>query len=134
VRRQRSTADFFLLSLAATFLATLSFAAFCQLVSQWIGVGYFPGSVVTFAVYAWDKHRAQNGEWRVAENTLHFLDLLGGWPGALVAQRLFRHKTRKLSFQIVFWLIVTIHFAIWGWLIAQQIINEQPAPVSQSRA
>jgi uncharacterized membrane protein YsdA (DUF1294 family) len=44
---------------------------------------------------------------------LHASELLGGWPGALVAQQVFRHKTRKLSYQSAFWLIVTLHLLFW---------------------
>jgi uncharacterized membrane protein YsdA (DUF1294 family) len=63
-------------------------------------------SVATFAIYGWDKRAAQAGRRRTPENTLHLLSLAGGWPGALVAQRLFRHKTRKRSFQVAFWFTV----------------------------
>ena len=47
------------------------------------------------------------------EVRLHLFELLGGWPGALVAQQAFRHKTRKLSFQLVFWGIVLLHQLFW---------------------
>jgi uncharacterized membrane protein YsdA (DUF1294 family) len=49
---------------------------------------------------------------------LHFFELLGGWPGALLAQQCFRHKTRKVSFQLLFWMIVAAHQAFWlDWLL-----------------
>jgi len=73
-------------------------------------------SVVTFCVYGWDKRQAKLDRWRTPEKTLQGLALLGGWPGAILAQRYFRHKTRKTSFQIVFWLIVAVHVWIL-WLI-----------------
>jgi uncharacterized membrane protein YsdA (DUF1294 family) len=66
-------------------------------------------SVVAFFVYRSDKRGAQAGEWRVPEATLHFIALIGGWPGAFLAQRVFRHKTSKLSFQFVFWIVVLVH-------------------------
>ena len=53
------------------------------------------------------------GDWRTPEVRLHLFELLGGWPGALVAQQVFRHKTRKLSFQLVFWGIVLLHQSFW---------------------
>jgi uncharacterized membrane protein YsdA (DUF1294 family) len=71
-------------------------------------------SLVTFVVYGFDKRRAQKDGRRVPEKSLHLMALLGGWPGALVGQRFFRHKTQKLSFLIVFWLCVTLHLAIVG--------------------
>ncbi len=66
-------------------------------------------STIGFLLYWLDKLRARYGQWRVAESSLHLVSLLGGWPGAFLAQRHFRHKTSKLRFQLVFWLIITLH-------------------------
>lgn len=56
-----------------------------------------------FLVYALDKAQAMAGGWRIPESTLLLFALLGGWPGAWAAQRIFRHKTRKTAFQVAFW-------------------------------
>ena len=72
-------------------------------------------SLITYAVYAHDKKCAREGRWRTSESTLHFLELLGGWPGALLAQRRLRHKCRKLSYQIVYWFIVLCNLAALVW-------------------
>ena len=74
---------------------------------------YAVASVVAFILYGYDKQQARHGRWRAPEKLLHGVELLGGWPGALVAQQVFRHKTRKVSFQVWFWLIVAVHQAIW---------------------
>ena len=71
-------------------------------------------SVVCFAAYGLDKRRAVNRSRRVPEQTLQILALSGGWPGALLGQRQFRHKTKKLSFLIVFWCVVVLHVAVVG--------------------
>ena len=71
-------------------------------------------SLACFVAYGWDKGRAANGSRRVPEQTLHILALFGGWPGALLGQRHFRHKTKKLSFLIVFWCVVVLHVAVVG--------------------
>lgn len=79
-----------------------------------IGILYLIMSIATWVVYGIDKKRAETGAWRVPEATLHLLELAFGWPGAWLAQRHFRHKTRKVSFQILFWLVVLIHAAVWS--------------------
>ncbi|MCK4492569.1 MAG: cold shock and DUF1294 domain-containing protein [Methylococcales bacterium] len=68
-------------------------------------------SFITFLVYAFDKRAAKKGHWRTSENTLHFLALLGGWPGALLAQQFLRHKSRKVSFLMVFWLTFSLNMS-----------------------
>ena len=70
-------------------------------------------SVVAFIVYRVDKRRAAGGDWRVSERTLHTIELLGGWPGAWIAQRVFRHKRHKTKYLVVFWLIVAAHILAW---------------------
>jgi uncharacterized membrane protein YsdA (DUF1294 family)/cold shock CspA family protein len=66
-------------------------------------------SLLTYFVYASDKDRAQAKTWRVAESTLHFCELVGGWPGAFIAQRRLRHKVSKPGYQFVFWTIVLVY-------------------------
>ena len=83
-------------------------------------IAYGVLSVATFLGYWRDKSAARRGAWRTAESTLQALALLGGWPGALLAQRWLRHKTKKTSFQIVFWLAVLLHMVVvagicWSW-------------------
>lgn len=108
-----------------------------QLLSQsgfvWVLAAYPLASLVSFLQYWWDKSSAQAGRWRTPENTLHLLELLGGWPGALVAQQCFRHKTRKLSFQLVVWLIIATHQLVWmdwllldGWLFGELLWHYLP--------
>lgn len=66
-------------------------------------------TVFTFLAYRSDKRRAETGRWRIPESTLHLAELLGGWPGGFLGQRVFRHKTSKISYQVVFWFIVFLH-------------------------
>lgn len=76
-------------------------------------VGYGVVSGLTFALYGYDKRQARNNGQRTPEKVLHALELAGGWPGALLAQQVFRHKTRKVSYQALFWLIVAVHQVFW---------------------
>lgn len=71
-------------------------------------------NLLTFFVYGFDKHAAETGRWRTQESTLHLLSLIGGWPGAGCAQRVFRHKLRKPSFMTVYWATALAHIAALG--------------------
>ena len=73
-------------------------------------------STVTYLAYAIDKSSAQAGHWRISENALQLLALAGGWPGALVAQQILRHKSKKGSFRIVLWIAVLLNCAGFAWL------------------
>lgn len=66
----------------------------------------FIASLLTYLAYVKDKAAATKGQWRVPEKTLHILSLFFGWPGAMIAQERLRHKTKKLSFRVVFWMTV----------------------------
>ena len=70
---------------------------------------YIVASVAAFVAYGVDKSAAQRGRWRTPESTLHVLSLIGGWPGALVAQRVFRHKSRKQSFRAAFYFTAVLN-------------------------
>ena len=79
---------------------------------------YLGASVVAFVAYGFDKSAAVHNRWRTPERTLHLVALLGGWPGALAAQRLLRHKSAKPSFLIMFWLTVLLNCGALGWLLS----------------
>ena len=70
-------------------------------------------SVLTYFTYAMDKSAAKKGAWRTSESTLHWLSLLGGWPGALVGQHMLRHKSAKAPFRFVFWITVFLNVALF---------------------
>jgi uncharacterized membrane protein YsdA (DUF1294 family) len=76
-------------------------------------------SLFCFIVTYRDKRKSMIGQWRTPESTLHLLELLGGWPGGLIAQRVFRHKTRKASYQVTFWCIVGLHALVWADVLLQ---------------
>ncbi|MFZ2987811.1 DUF1294 domain-containing protein [Ideonella sp.] len=77
-------------------------------ITYWI---YPVASVLTLFAYTFDKLAAEAGRWRTSESTLHVLGLAGGWPGALVAQQLLRHKTAKAEFISNFWATVALNLA-----------------------
>lgn len=95
-----------LLSLGSLLVLPVLAAMALPIAPQWIAGYALLVSVATFVAYAEDKTRARIKRWRFRESTLHFLEILGGWPGAFLAQRHFRHKCAKRSYQLGFWLIV----------------------------
>lgn len=94
-------------------VAGLAAAGRLPLLVPWF---YLGASLLSIAVYALDKSAAVAGRRRTPENTLHLLALVGGWPGALFAQQWLRHKSRKTSFRVVFWLTVVLNIVALGWL------------------
>ena len=103
-------------------IAILFLGVICGLVARGILpleilVLYVGASLAAAVAYAADKSAARSGRWRTAERTLHVLALIGGWPGALIAQRVFRHKARKPSFQIVFLFTVALNCAVLLWFL-----------------
>lgn len=79
----------------------------------WVLLAYLLASVTSFRMFWSDKNNAQKGQWRTPEKTLHAVELVGGWPGTLIAQQVFRHKTRKISYLVSLWLIIALHQLIW---------------------
>ena len=73
-------------------------------------------STFTYFAYAIDKSSAQAGHWRISESALQLLALAGGWPGALVAQQVLRHKSKKGSFRILLWTMILLNCAGFAWL------------------
>lgn len=106
------------LSLAALFLAFVAGATFAGKLPLAVLGLYLAASAVAFIAYALDKAAAKSDRWRTHESTLHLFGLMGGWPGALAAQRLLRHKWKKASFQVVFWATVILNCAALGWLLS----------------
>lgn len=101
---------------ALLFLLVVAALAVLRLVPVWLPVVYVGLGLASLLVYRSDKAAAEAGRWRTSEATLHLLALVGGWPGALVARHLFRHKTTKQPFVLVFWLTVVANCAALAWL------------------
>jgi len=106
-------------------MRTLSFllfaAIFAAAVYTWqmpplVAALYVLASVVSFAMYAADKAAAKAGRWRTSESSLLLVGLACGWPGAMVAQTLLRHKASKPSFQLRFWISVLLNIGAFAYL------------------
>lgn len=106
------------LILPAIFLAFVTVSAFADKLPFAVLWLYLISSAVAFLAYAFDKSAARNDQWRTQESTLHLFALVGRWPGAFAAQKLLRHKSRKQSFQIVFWATVVLNCSALAWLLS----------------
>ena len=73
-------------------------------------------SLVAFIAYWIDKSAAVRGDWRIKESTLHMFELLGGWPGAFLAQRMLHHKNRKVSYQVEFFILTVINVGVLAYI------------------
>lgn len=105
-RAQWGTATLF--AIPAFLVVYLLLAAVWRL-PLWVAGLYLGASAATFIAYAADKSAASSGAWRTPESTLHMLALAGGWPGALLAQQVLRHKSSKQPFRQVFWVTALLN-------------------------
>lgn len=100
--------------MAGVFVGLVALLVYMGRLPAWILQAYLAASAIAFIAYAIDKSAAKGGRRRTRESTLHLLGLAFGWPGALLAQRALRHKSRKLSFQLVFWFTVILNcVSLW---------------------
>ncbi len=74
-------------------------------------------SFVVFIFYGIDKRNAIKGRWRVSEKILHLWAVVGGWPGALLGQKMFRHKTNKQSFIVMLWLSIIANISVFSYYL-----------------
>ncbi|MGB2713217.1 MAG: DUF1294 domain-containing protein [Vicinamibacterales bacterium] len=106
--------------LACLFLALIAGLAVSGDLPVAVPALYLAASLTAFVLYRADKTAAVSGGRRTPEDTLLVVGLLGGWPGALVAQRLVHHKSRKASFQLLFWMTVVVNCAVLAWFWSVQ--------------
>jgi uncharacterized membrane protein YsdA (DUF1294 family)/cold shock CspA family protein len=115
-RKTAQKSNPFALLFALAFLFAIGVSVATGALPGIILVAYVAMSLITFAAYAFDKSAAKGGRWRTSEGTLQFLGLIGGWPGAVLAQQTLRHKSKKTSFLTVFWMTVLANCAALVWL------------------
>ncbi|WP_369026249.1 DUF1294 domain-containing protein [Qipengyuania sp. RANM35] len=79
-----------------------------------------------FAMFGIDKARSEAGEWRIRESTLLTLALFGGLPGALAGRSLFRHKTRKKSFNEALRLVMLLYVLAMLYILYISLLSDSP--------
>jgi uncharacterized membrane protein YsdA (DUF1294 family)/cold shock CspA family protein len=106
------------MALAALVLVVVSVAVVMGRLPFFFLILYLVSSCLAYLAYLFDKAAALQGKWRTSEQTLHLLSLIGGWPGAVLAQRAHRHKTQKQSFQLTFRTTVILNCLVLAWMIS----------------
>jgi len=101
---------------AVFFMFFVGFSVLTEKIPPFIFLLYLLGSILSFIMYAMDKSAAKKGAWRIQESTLHLVSLVGGWPGAIIAQQELRHKTQKQSFRAVFWVTAIVNSSALYWV------------------
>lgn len=122
-KKQAKKISRFSLYLSSLFFIVIITAVVLQKLPFALVFTYLLISLITFITYAVDKSKAQGGHWRTPESTLHFLALVGGWPGAAFAQQLLRHKSQKREFRIGYWFTIFVNLGALSWLIKSGSIN-----------
>ena len=110
--------------MGAVALALVAALAAISVVPMVLSAAVFGLSILAYLMYWIDKSAAKRSGRRIAENTLLLAGLAGGWPGALIAQQQFHHKTIKQPFQTIFWGTAAINVAAVVWLVKSGIAIE----------
>ena len=83
-----------------------------SLFSAWpVAIWFRLINVLTMVIYGADKMAARKGMRRIPEVTLLVFGVVGGWPGAIMGQQIFRHKTQKQPFRTRFFISVALNVA-----------------------
>ena len=111
-------------AVVALYVGALAWAIEGDRLPAALPIGFAFASAVAWIAYALDKDAAQRGRWRIPESTLHVFELAGGWPGALLAQHVMRHKTRKASYRFGFWAVMALHCAaLAAWVLRERLLG-----------
>ncbi|MEI8670565.1 DUF1294 domain-containing protein [Pseudoalteromonas sp. B131b] len=111
-----------LITISSLFIALTWLAYMLSYIALYIPIYLSILSMLTFLMYAWDKRKAIQSAHkkvnRTPERTLQLLALCGGWPGALFAQQLLRHKSKKRRFILVLWVCIAVNLGgiVYFWL------------------
>lgn len=101
--------------MAVFIIVLLVLVALKKLPAVWL-MYYLVINSIAYTMYWHDKRAAQKRQWRVSEKALLTVSVLGGWMGAWQAQQQFRHKTKKVSFKVQFYIAVLVNMGVVLWV------------------
>ena len=82
-----------------------------------LGIYLIGINILTFLIYGADKWKARKDRWRIPEDTLIWLAIVGGSIGALLAMYLFRHKIRDRKFSLGVPAIIAVQTAVYYFFL-----------------
>lgn len=74
-------------------------------------------NIAALAIMGIDKHKAHRHKWRISENSIFVVGLMGGGLGVLLGMNLFHHKTKHLKFTLGIPLVLLVNIVIFGYLM-----------------
>ena len=102
-----------------SFLAAVIMALLYGQLNYVLPLLYIEASLFTYWLYKADKEAAiaRHGN-RLAEESLQLFSLIGGWPGAYIAQQQLAHKRSKISFRREFGFVIAGNALLVIWLLS----------------
>ena len=79
-------------------------------------------NLLTFGLFALDKHKAKSCRWRIPEVVLLVLAAIGGSIGALMAMTLFRHKTQKKAFRLGIPVMLILQLVLLCYIVVRRLL------------
>ncbi|WP_394145596.1 DUF1294 domain-containing protein [Vibrio atypicus] len=110
----------FPLAVAIWFLSTMVASVFLLNFPPIVLIIALAISTVTYLVYAVDKQAQHTGGMQIPDVCFHVLNLLGGWPGAMLAQSVLHHKYNNIGFKLLFWLSMAANITFYCWTLTYQ--------------
>ena len=113
---------FFLLLFGIPALTVTAFLVY-RFSWSWLAAWLLAVNLAALFMWGWDKFQARRKGWRVPEMALHFMAIVGATPAAFVGMQLFRHKTMKMHFTILYTVVFLLQCAA-----AYVLTDDTPTP------
>ena len=78
-------------------------------------------NLITFLLYGIDKLKAKKGKWRISEDTLLLLAVIGGSIGAWLVIKIWHHKTLHKKFKYGIPLIIFAQIVVAIYMFKEMV-------------
>lgn len=114
-----------LIILSGFYVAGLTYLQSIEQLPLWFLLFFIICNILSFIFYGMDKLAAVKGWQRTRERHFYALALCGGWPGSVLGQIIFHHKTSKVSFRRWFYFMSVINLLLMAWYLNGYLFNFQ---------